>query len=158
VIYMGEVDMERQALNVARMKFLGAKVVPVTAGQRTLKEAVNEALRDWVANPRTTHYILGSALGAHPFPMIVRDFHRVIGDEARVAGARQGETPAGLLVACVGGGSNAIGLFWPFLTDDTFGCLESKRADAAFAMGNTQRGSRAGSSACSRDEDVAARR
>src|SRR2546428_1653427 len=83
VIYMGEVDMERQALNVARMKFLGAKVVPVTAGQRTLKEAVNEALRDWVTNPRTTHYILGSALGAHPFPMIVRDFHRVIGIEAR---------------------------------------------------------------------------
>src|SRR6185369_1095843 len=83
VIYMGEVDMERQSLNVARMNFLGAKVVPVTAGQRTLKEAVNEALRDWVANPRTTHYILGSALGAHPFPLIVRDFHRVIGDEAR---------------------------------------------------------------------------
>src|SRR6185436_18834101 len=83
VIYMGEVDMARQSLNVARMNFLGAKVVPVTAGQRTLKEAVNEAMRDWVATVRTTHYILGSALGSHPFPMIVRDFHRVIGIEAR---------------------------------------------------------------------------
>jgi tryptophan synthase beta chain len=118
VIYMGEVDMERQALNVARMRFLGAKVVPVTAGQRTLKEAVNEALRDWVTNPRTTHYILGSALGAHPFPMIVRDFHRVIGDEARAQVLeKEGRLPD-LLVACVGGGSNAIGLFWPFLQDE----------------------------------------
>ena len=82
-IYMGAVDMERQALNVARMRFLGAKVVGVTAGQATLKEAINEAMRDWVTNVRDTHYILGSALGAHPYPMIVRDFHRVIGDEAR---------------------------------------------------------------------------
>lgn len=114
---MGEVDMQRQALNVARMKFLGATVVPVTAGQRTLKEAVNEAMRDWVTNPQTTHYILGSALGAHPFPMIVRDFHRVIGDEARrQIQEKEGRLPD-LLVACVGGGSNAIGLFWPFLGD-----------------------------------------
>jgi tryptophan synthase beta chain len=118
VIYMGEVDMERQSLNVARMNFLGAKVVPVTAGQRTLKEAVNEALRDWVANPRTTHYILGSALGAHPFPMIVRDFHRVIGDEARAQVLEKENRLPDLLVACVGGGSNAIGLFWPFLKDE----------------------------------------
>ena len=83
VIYMGAVDMERQALNVARMRFLGAEVVPVTAGQATLKEAVNEAMRDWVTNVRSTHYILGTAYGAHPYPMMVRDFHRVIGDEAR---------------------------------------------------------------------------
>ncbi len=80
---MGAVDMKRQALNVARMEFLGAKVVPVTAGQATLKEAVNEAMRDWVTNVRSTHYILGTAYGAHPYPVMVRDFHRVIGDEAR---------------------------------------------------------------------------
>ncbi|MEP6669864.1 MAG: tryptophan synthase subunit beta [Chthoniobacter sp.] len=117
VIYMGAVDAQRQALNVARMKFLGAKVVEVTAGQQTLKEAINEAMRDWVTNVRTTHYILGSALGSHPYPMMVRDFHRVIGDEARQQVlAREGRLPD-LLVACVGGGSNAIGLFWPFLND-----------------------------------------
>jgi len=117
VIYMGRVDMERQALNVARMKFLGAKVVPVTAGQATLKEAVNEAMRDWVTNVRTTHYILGSALGSHPFPMMVRDFHRVIGIEARrQILEREGRLPD-VLVACVGGGSNSIGLFHPFLND-----------------------------------------
>lgn len=117
VIYMGSVDMERQALNVARMRFLGAKVVPVTAGQATLKEAVNEAMRDWVTNVRSTHYILGSALGSHPFPMIVRDFHRVIGVEARrQILEREGRLPD-LLVACVGGGSNSIGLFHPFLQD-----------------------------------------
>ena len=117
VIYMGAVDMERQALNVARMKFLGAKVVAVTAGQATLKEAINEAMRDWVTNVRTTHYILGSALGSHPYPMMVRDFHRVIGDEARrQILEREGRLPE-LLIACVGGGSNAIGLFWPFLND-----------------------------------------
>jgi tryptophan synthase beta chain len=116
-IYMGEEDMRRQALNVTRMEFLGAKVVPVTAGQRTLKEAVNEALRDWVTNVRTTHYILGSALGPHPFPMIVRDFHRVIGVEARAQILeREGRLPD-YLIACVGGGSNAIGLFHAFLED-----------------------------------------
>lgn len=118
VIYMGAVDMERQALNVARMRFLGAKVVGVTAGQATLKEAINEAMRDWVTNVRTTHYILGSALGSHPYPMIVRDFHRVIGEETRrQVLEREGRLPD-LLVACVGGGSNAIGLFWPFLNDE----------------------------------------
>jgi len=117
VIYMGAVDAQRQALNVARMKFLGAKVVEVTAGQQTLKEAINEAMRDWVTNVRTTHYILGSALGSHPYPMMVRDFHRVIGDEARKQILeREGRLPD-LLIACVGGGSNAIGLFWPFLND-----------------------------------------
>ena len=118
VIYMGAVDMERQALNVARMKFLGARVVAVTAGQATLKEAINEAMRDWVTNVRSTHYILGSALGSHPYPMMVRDFHRVIGDEARRQILEREQRLPDLLVACVGGGSNAIGLFWPFLKDD----------------------------------------
>jgi tryptophan synthase beta chain len=118
VIYMGAEDMRRQALNVARMRFLGAEVRAVTAGQATLKEAVNEAMRDWVTNVRTTHYILGSALGSHPFPMIVRDFHRVIGVEARrQVLEREGRLPE-LLVACVGGGSNAIGLFHAFLGDE----------------------------------------
>lgn len=117
VIYMGAVDMERQALNVARMRFLGAKVVPVTAGQATLKEAVNEAMRDWVTNVRHTHYILGTAYGAHPYPMMVRDFHRVIGVEARrQIIEHEGRLPD-LLLACVGGGSNAIGLFHAFLED-----------------------------------------
>ena len=117
VIYMGEVDMERQALNVARMRFLGAEVRAVTAGQKTLKEAVNEAMRDWVTNVRDTHYILGSALGSHPFPMMVRDFQRVIGVEARAQVLeKEGRLPD-VLVACVGGGSNAIGFFHPFLED-----------------------------------------
>lgn len=119
VIYMGAADMERQALNVSRMKFLGADVVPVTAGQATLKEAINEAMRDWVTNVRTTHYILGSALGSHPYPMMVRDFQRVIGEETRrQILEREGSLPD-LLIACVGGGSNAIGLFHPFLQDET---------------------------------------
>src|SRR4029079_2237394 len=117
IIYMGAVDMERQALNVARMKFLGAEGVPVTAGQATLKEAVNEAMRDWVTNVRTTHYILGSALGAHPFPMMVRDFHRVIGQEPREQIlACYGRLPDEM-IACVGGGSNAIGFFFEFLEE-----------------------------------------
>src|SRR5919112_338223 len=119
VIYMGSVDMERQALNVARMNFLGAKVVPVTAGQATLKEAINEAMRDWVTNVRTTHYILGSALGSHPYPMMVRDFQRIIGVETREQILkREGRLPD-ILVACVGGGSNAIGIFHPFLEDES---------------------------------------
>ena len=119
VIYMGAVDMERQALNVARMRFLGAKVVPVTAGQATLKEAVNEAMRDWVTNVRHTHYILGTAYGAHPYPMMVRDFHRVIGEEARRQILQHEGRLPDLLVACVGGGSNAIGLFHAFLKDES---------------------------------------
>jgi tryptophan synthase beta chain len=118
VVYMGEVDMARQALNVTRMRLLGAKVVPVTAGQRTLKEAVNEAMRDWVTNVRSTHYILGSALGSHPYPMMVRDFHRVIGDETRRQILEREERLPDLLLACVGGGSNSIGLFYPFLEDE----------------------------------------
>ena len=118
VIYMGKTDMERQALNVTRMKLLGAEVVPVTAGQATLKEAINEAMRDWVTNVRTTHYILGSALGSHPYPMMVRDFHRVIGIEARAQILEREKQLPDLLVACVGGGSNALGLFHPFLDDE----------------------------------------
>src|SRR6266571_3843599 len=117
VVYMGAVDMERQALNVARMKFLGAEVVTVTAGQATLKEAISEAMRDWVTNVRSTHYILGSALGSHPYPMMVRDFQRVIGEETRKQIFDREQRLPDLLVACVGGGSNAIGLFHPFLSD-----------------------------------------
>jgi tryptophan synthase beta chain len=117
VIYMGATDMERQALNVARMRFLGAEVIPVTAGQATLKEAINEAMRDWVTNVRTTHYILGSALGSHPYPMMVRDFQCVIGVETRRQILEREKRLPDLLVACVGGGSNAIGLFHPFLND-----------------------------------------
>ena len=123
VVYMGEVDMVRQALNVTRMRLLGAKVVPVTAGQKTLKEAVNEAMRDWVTNVRSTHYILGSALGSHPYPMMVRDFHRVIGDEARRQILEREEHLPDVLIACVGGGSNAIGLFYPFLEDTQVRCI-----------------------------------
>jgi tryptophan synthase beta chain len=116
-VYMGAVDMERQALNVFRMRLMGARVVAVTAGQQTLKDAVNEAMRDWVTNVRTTHYILGSALGAHPYPMMVRDFHRVIGAELKEQIlAREGRLPDEI-VACVGGGSNAIGAFFDFLAE-----------------------------------------
>ena len=115
VVYMGAIDMERQHLNVVRMRLLGSEVRGVEAGQKTLKEAVNEALRDWVTNVGDTHYILGSALGPHPYPMMVRDFHRVIGVEARAQIMEREERLPDLLVACVGGGSNAIGLFHPFL-------------------------------------------
>ncbi|MGA7990628.1 MAG: tryptophan synthase subunit beta [Thermoanaerobaculia bacterium] len=117
VVYMGSVDVERQALNVYRMKLLGATVVPVTAGSRTLKDAINEAMRDWVATTATTHYVLGSVLGPHPFPTMVRDFHAVIGREARAQCRRAFGKLPDLLVACVGGGSNAIGLFREFLPD-----------------------------------------
>ena len=115
VIYMGEEDAERQALNVFRMKLLGAEVRIVKAGSRTLKDAVNEALRDWVSNVRTTHYVIGSALGPHPFPMIVRDFQAVIGNETKEQILEiEGKLPD-VVVACVGGGSNAIGIFYPFI-------------------------------------------
>src|SRR5205809_434694 len=117
VIYMGALDCERQALNVFRMKMLGAEVVPVRAGQQTLKEAINEAMRDWVTNVRTTHYILGTVYGAHPYPVMVRNFQRVIGDEARRQILEKEERLPDLLIACVGGGSNAMGLFYPFLED-----------------------------------------
>ena len=117
VIYMGDVDCKRQELNVYRMKMLGAEVVSVKAGQQTLKEAVNEAMRDWVTNVRSTHYILGTVYGAHPYPVMVRNFQRVIGDEARAQILEKEKRLPDLLIACVGGGSNAMGLFYPFLED-----------------------------------------
>jgi tryptophan synthase beta chain len=117
VVYMGEVDTERQALNVARMRLLGAEVIPVKTGSRTLKDAINDALRDWVANVDDTHYLLGTVAGPHPFPVMVRDFHKVIGDEAREQVlALTGALPTAV-VACVGGGSNAMGIFHAFLDD-----------------------------------------
>jgi tryptophan synthase beta chain len=117
-VYMGEEDMRRQRLNVFRMRLLGAKVVSVTNGSRTLKDAISEAMRDWVTNVHSTHYLLGSALGAHPYPMMVRDFHRVIGEETREEIIkREGRLPD-VLLACVGGGSNAIGMFHAFLGDE----------------------------------------
>src|SRR6202047_1690638 len=116
-VYMGTEDMERQRLNVFRMRLLGAEVIGVDAGSRTLKDAINEAMRDWVTNVRTSHYLLGSVLGAHPYPQMVRDFHKVIGEEAREQILKdEGRLPR-LVVACVGGGSNAIGLFHAFLPD-----------------------------------------
>ena len=118
VVYMGTEDMRRQELNVFRMRLLGAEVRPVDSGSRTLKDAINEALRDWVTNIETTYYLLGSALGPHPYPMMVRDFQSVIGREAREQMLeKEGRLPD-VLVACVGGGSNAIGLFHPFLNDE----------------------------------------
>lgn len=117
VVYMGEEDTKRQALNVARMKLLGATVVPVTTGSRTLKDAINEAMRDWVTNVESTHYLLGTVAGPHPFPTMVRDFHRIIGVEARQQVLELvGRLPDAVL-ACVGGGSNAIGIFHPFIED-----------------------------------------
>ena len=117
VVYMGEEDTKRQALNVARMKLLGAEVVPVTTGSRTLKDAINEAMRDWVTNVETTHYLLGTVAGPHPFPEMVRDFHKIIGEESREQVLQlTGKLPDAVL-ACVGGGSNAIGIFHPFIND-----------------------------------------
>lgn len=118
VVYMGEVDTERQALNVARMRLLGAEVVAVRTGTRTLKDAINEAMRDWVANVESTHYLLGTVAGPHPFPTMVRDFHSVIGREAKAQMIeRTGKNPD-YVIACVGGGSNAIGIFHEFLDDE----------------------------------------
>ncbi|MDP3789660.1 MAG: tryptophan synthase subunit beta [Candidatus Omnitrophota bacterium] len=138
-VYMGEEDIKRQSLNVFRMKLLGAKVIPVSSGSRTLKDAINEALRDWVTNIRTTHYIIGSVIGPHPYPMLVRDFQSVIGKECRRQVLKaEGRLPD-YLVACVGGGSNALGLFYPFYNDKVkfigveaagFGLSTSKHAAA----------------------------
>ena len=115
VVYMGEEDIHRQALNVYKMKLLGAQVIPVSSGSKTLKDATNEAIRDWVANVETTHYLLGSAVGPHPYPMMVRDFQSVIGEETRKEFKKVTGKLPNYLVACVGGGSNAIGFFYPFL-------------------------------------------
>jgi tryptophan synthase beta chain len=117
VVYMGEEDMRRQELNVNRMRLLGAEVRGVSSGSRTLKDAINEAMRDWVTNVRTTHYCLGSVLGAHPYPMMVRDFHRVIGREARAQILEKENRLPTAIIACVGGGSNAIGAFYEFISD-----------------------------------------
>src|SRR6267154_6593149 len=117
IVYMGEEDMRRQSLNVFRMRLLGAKVVGVSSGSRTLKDAISEAMRDWVTNVHSTHYLLGSALGAHPYPMMVRDFHRVTGEEARRQILERERRLPDSIFACVGGGSNAIGMFHAFLDD-----------------------------------------
>jgi tryptophan synthase beta chain len=117
VVYMGEEDTRRQALNVARMRLLGAEVIPVTSGSRTLKDAINEAMRDWVTNVERTHYLLGTVAGPHPFPTMVREFHRVIGEEARAQVLDLAGRLPDLVAACVGGGSNAIGIFHAFLDD-----------------------------------------
>ena len=116
-VYMGSEDIRRQSLNAFRMKMLGATLVPVESGSKTLKDAINEAMRDWVTNVRTTHYIIGSAIGPHPFPTIVRDFQSVIGREARTQMLQQAGRLPDAAIACVGGGSNAIGLFHPFIED-----------------------------------------
>lgn len=119
VVYMGEVDMERQSLNVFRMRLLGAEVKPVKSGSRTLKDATNEAIRDWVTNVSDTHYIIGSAVGPHPYPMLVRDFQSIIGEEAKQQLEEKENKSADYIIACVGGGSNAIGIFYPFVGEDT---------------------------------------
>ena len=146
VVYMGEVDTQRQALNVARMRLLGATVVPVTTGSRTLKDAINEALRDWVANVDTTHYLLGTVAGPHPFPTMVRDFHSVIGNEARQQMLDEYGFLPTAVAACVGGGSNAIGIFHAFLDDndvDLYGFeaagegLDTPRHAATLTYGRT---------------------
>jgi tryptophan synthase beta chain len=135
VVYMGTEDMERQRLNVFRMRLLGAEVVGVDAGSRTLKDAISEAMRDWVTNVRTTHYLLGSVLGPHPYPAMVRDFHKVIGIEAREQILRaEGRLPD-LLVACVGGGSNAIGLFHAFIGDENVRMLGVEAGGRGHGLG-----------------------
>lgn len=130
-IYMGARDIERQQMNVQRMKLLGARVHPVTSGSQTLKDAINEALRDWVTNVPTTYYLMGSVVGPHPYPMIVRDFQRVIGDEIKGQLLRREQRLPDLLVACVGGGSNALGTFFPFVTDEKVQFLGAEAAGAA---------------------------
>jgi tryptophan synthase beta chain len=135
VVYMGTEDMDRQRLNVFRMRLLGAEVIGVDSGSRTLKDAINEAMRDWVTNVRTTHYLLGSVLGPHPYPQMVREFHKVIGQEAREQILHaEGRLPD-LLVACVGGGSNAIGLFHAFLGDESVRMLGVEAGGRGHGLG-----------------------
>ncbi|MDB0324525.1 tryptophan synthase subunit beta, partial [Acinetobacter baumannii] len=117
VVYMGAEDVKRQAMNVYRMRLLGATVVPVQSGSKTLKDAMNEAMRDWVTNVDTTYYVIGTVAGPHPYPQLVRDFQSIIGREARKQILEQAGRLPDALVACVGGGSNAMGLFYPFLND-----------------------------------------
>src|SRR6202051_5147386 len=137
VVYMGTEDMRRQELNVFRMRLLGAEVRGVDAGSRTLKDAINEAMRDWVTNVRTTHYLLGSVLGAHPYPTMVRDFHRVIGREARAQILKaEGKLPAAV-IACVGGGSNAIGIFYEFIKDKKVRLIGVEAGGRGEALGGT---------------------
>ena len=134
-VYMGSEDIERQSVNVYRMKLLGAEVVPVHSGSRTLKDAMNEAMRDWVTNVDDTHYIIGSVAGPHPYPMLVRDFQKVIGEEARKQCLEaEGRLPD-LLVACVGGGSNAMGLFFPFVDDDRVDIVGVEAAGESLSSG-----------------------
>jgi tryptophan synthase beta chain len=134
-VYMGEIDTQRQALNVARMRMLGAEVVSVTSGSRTLKDAINEAFRDWVANVDRTHYLFGTAAGPHPFPALVRDFHRVIGVEARRQLLERTDRLPDAAVACVGGGSNALGLFHAFLDDASVRLVGCEAAGHGVASG-----------------------
>jgi tryptophan synthase beta chain len=136
IVYMGEEDVQRQSLNVFRMKLLGAQVRPVSTGSRTLKDAINEAIRDWVTNVRTTHYLLGSVVGPHPYPMIVRDFQSVIGRETREQiMAAYGRLPD-YIIACVGGGSNAIGIFHPFFNDLSVKFIGVEAAGRGMSKGN----------------------
>lgn len=134
-IYMGEKDIERQALNVFKMKLLGAEVIPVKSGTRTLKDATNEAIRDWVANVQDTHYIIGSVVGPHPYPTIVRDFQRIIGDETREQIIALENRLPDYIVACVGGGSNSIGIFYPFLEDKSVRLVGVEAAGAGISTG-----------------------
>jgi len=135
VVYMGAEDIQRQAINVFRMKLLGAEVVPVTSGSRTLKDALNEAMRDWVTNVDNTFYIIGTVAGPHPYPAMVRDFQAIIGREARAQILAQAGRLPDALVACVGGGSNAIGLFFPFIADETVAMYGVEAAGAGLASG-----------------------
>src|SRR6202453_2775704 len=136
VVYMGTEDMRRQELNVFRMRLLGAEVRGVSSGSRTLKDAINEAMRDWVTNVRTTHYLLGSVLGAHPYPTMVRDFHRVIGREARAQILKaEGKLPTAV-IACVGGGSNAIGVFYEFIKDNKVRLIGVEAGGRGEALGD----------------------
>ena len=134
-VYMGESDMERQRLNVFRMQMLGARVIPVTSGSKTLKDACNEAIRDWVTHVRTTHYILGSVVGPHPYPMLVRDFQSVIGREARAQIRRETGRLPDVVLACVGGGSNAMGIFHPFYRDRSVRFIGVEAAGGGLSSG-----------------------
>ena len=136
VVYMGEEDMARQRLNVFRMRLLGARVVGVSSGSRTLKDAINEAMRDWVTNVSTTHYLLGSALGAHPYPIMVRDFHRVTGEEARSQFLECENRLPDAVVACIGGGSNAIGIFHAFVQDPAVRLIGVEAGGRGLALGD----------------------